>query len=522
MERNEERLAEAEAALKQARANLAKELEHKKKAEQLRAAESSKLKEETAKTEQLTAQLKKARNDLEKLEKKKKQNETRIGTLEAAKFHLEDKVKNLQKELDLVKKKAAEDRSKAEKEKKRDAEHKHRLNSEALERETERDRERLQYERFRRDAKNREEKWEKERKQRMTQIVALLERARLAEDAQAEMMMTADALEKTHDEAAIILTEAEGNSKRSRTHSNVEMIRRIVAGWKCAHDGCVSAISQARSDLDAACDAIRKGQKTPAQLTDLKIPSTSVSPKIARLPPVEVMQPSMPACPTAITSVSRVIQAPPAGVIGQPRTLQNNRYSSLVLPRGNAPESPSNTHVPQSLSFSSLSVSGNLSTAPPPTTQLFERSSMKQPLPIGARPGLVPTPATLPMEDTAVPSTAAPAASPWSWATPFGNLADILPLRYASEHTQPLLQQTTHHEILRNGASSDLSQIRAPPGFSLGWGRVNGSSTSSQSQSLNQNSSVWRGTTGNAAAPPGQQQDECSAVDKYPMQFFYN
>lgn len=42
---------------------------------------------------------------------------TRIGTLEAEKFDLEDKVKSLKKELDLVKKKAAEDRSKAKKDK---------------------------------------------------------------------------------------------------------------------------------------------------------------------------------------------------------------------------------------------------------------------------------------------------------------------------------------------------------------------------------------------------------------------
>ncbi|EYB88090.1 hypothetical protein Y032_0252g209 [Ancylostoma ceylanicum] len=522
MKRNEEKLTETEAALKQARADLAKELEHKKKAEQLRVAESSKLKEETAKTEQLTAQLKEARSNLKKMEKKTKQDETRIGTLEAEKFDLEDKVKSLKKELDLVKKKAAEDRSKAKKEKERDAEQVRRLESEALEREAERDRERQQYEEFRRDVKNREQKWEKERKQHMAQIAALLERARSAEVAQVGMMLTTGvtALEKTRDEAALNLTEAEDNLKRARTHSDMETMRRSVAEWKCAHDDCVSAISQARSDFEAACDAIRKGQRTLAQLTDLKIPSTPLLPKVVRLPPVQVVQPSTPACPTAATSVSSVIQPPPAGVIGQPRTPQNNRYSSHVSPRDNAPGSSSNTHVPQSPSSSSRSVSGNLSTAPPPTAQLFERSPMKQPLPIGVRPGPVPTPATLPMDDTAVPSAAAPAASPWSWSTPLGNLADIRPLRPASEHAHPLLQQSTHHEMWRNGASSDASQVRAPPGYSLGWGGVNGSSISSPSQGLNQNSSFWRGATGNAAVPPGQQQYKYSAADKYPMQYF--
>ncbi|KAL6735161.1 hypothetical protein Aduo_005629 [Ancylostoma duodenale] len=522
MKRNEEKLTETEAALKQARADLAKELEHKKKAEQLRVAESSKLKEETAKTEQLTAQLKEARNNLKKMEKKTKQDETRIGTLEAEKFDLEDKVKSLKKELDLVKKKAVEDRSKAKKEKERDADQVRRLESEALEREAERDRERQQYEDLRRDVKNREQKWEKERKQHMAQMAALLERARTAEVAQVGMMLTAGvtALEKTRDEAALNLTEAEDNLKRARTHSDMETMRRSVAEWKCAHDDCVSAISQARSDFEAACDAIRKGQRTLAQLTDLKIPSAPVLPKVVRLPPVQVVQPSTPACPTATTSVSSVIQPPPAGVIGQPRTPQNNRYSSHVSPRDNAPGSSSNTHVPQSPSSSSRSVSGNLSTAPPPTAQLFERSPMKQPLPIGVRPGPVPTPATLPMDDTAVPSAAAPAASPWSWSTPLGNLADIRPLRPASEHAHPLLQQTTHHEMWRNGASSDSSQVRAPPGYSLGWGGVNGSSISSPSQGLNQNSSFWRGATGNAAVPPGQQQYKYSAADKYPMQYF--
>lgn len=107
MKRNEEKLAETEAACKQARTDLLKEVEHRKKvilhiwvlayidvilywklyknnspsgifylkAEQLRMAESSKLKEETAKTEQLTAQLKEARSNLKKMEKKTKQDE---------------------------------------------------------------------------------------------------------------------------------------------------------------------------------------------------------------------------------------------------------------------------------------------------------------------------------------------------------------------------------------------------------------------------------------------------------------
>lgn len=41
----------------------------------------------------------------------------RIGTLEAEKLELEDRVKSLKKELDQIKKKAADDRSKAKKEK---------------------------------------------------------------------------------------------------------------------------------------------------------------------------------------------------------------------------------------------------------------------------------------------------------------------------------------------------------------------------------------------------------------------
>ncbi|KAK6734239.1 hypothetical protein RB195_017801 [Necator americanus] len=519
MKRNEEKLTETEAALKQARADLAKELEHKKKAEQLRMAESSKLKEETAKTEQLTAQLKEARNNLKKMEKKTKQDETRIGTLEAEKFDLEDKVKSLKKELDQIKKKAAEDRSKAKKEKERDAEQVRRLESEALEREAERDRERQQHEEFRRDAKNREQKWEKERKQHMSQIAALIERARSAEVAQVGMMLSAgvNVLEKTRDEAALNLAEAEDNLKRARTHSDMETMRRSVAEWKCAHDDCVSAISQARSEFEAACDAIRKGQRTLAQLTDLKIPSAPALPKVVRLPPVQVVQPSTPACPATTTSVSSVIQPPPAGVIGQPRTPQNNRYSSHVSPRDSTSASSSSAHVPQSPSSSSRSVSGNLPTAPPPTAQLFERSPMKQPLPIGVRPGPVPTPASLPMDDSAVPSAATPAASPWSWSTPLGNLADIRPLRPASEQAHPLLQQQTHHEMWRNGTTTDSSQVRAPPGYNLGWGGVNGSSISSPSQSLNQNSSFWRGAAGGGGVPPGQQQYKYSAADKYPM-----
>ncbi|PIO70658.1 hypothetical protein TELCIR_07478 [Teladorsagia circumcincta] len=242
MKRNEEKLAETEAACKQAKSDLVKEMEHRKKvlfsiihaqdlflkmneclknvyhlkAEQLRMAESSKLKEETAKTEQLTAQLKEARSNLKKMEKKSKQDETRIGTLEAEKIELEDRVKSLKKELDQVKKKAAEDRSKAKKEKERDAEQVRRLESETLEREAERDRERQQHDEYRREMKNREQKWEKERKQHLSQIASLIDRARSAEVAQVGMMLTAgvSVLEKTRDEAALNLAEAEDNLKR--------------------------------------------------------------------------------------------------------------------------------------------------------------------------------------------------------------------------------------------------------------------------------------------------------------------
>ncbi|KJH48254.1 hypothetical protein DICVIV_05666 [Dictyocaulus viviparus] len=547
MKRNEEKLAETEAAWKQARADLMKELEHKKKAEQLRMAESSKLKEETAKTEQLSAQLKEARSNLKKMEKKAKQDETRIGTLEAEKFDLEDKVKSLKKELDQIKKKAAEDRSKAKKEKERDAEQMRRLESEALEREGERDRERQQHEEFRRDVKNREQKWEKERKQHMSQIASLLERARSAEVAQVGMMLTAgvSVLEKTRDEAALNLTEAEDNLKRARTHSDMETMRRSVAEWKCAHDDCVSAINQTRTEFEAACESIRKGQRTLIQLTDLKVPSPPTLPKVVRLPPVQVVQPSTPASTASTTPLSTVIQPPPAGVIGQPRTPQSNRYSShgsvaknisdlpqigktkvsfilTVSPRDTTPTT-SNSHVSQTPSSSTRSVSGNLSSAPPPTAQLFERSPMKQPLPIGVRPGPVPTPATLPIDESTVPSATAPAASPWSWSTPLGNLADIRPLRPTSEQAHPLLQQQSHHEIWRNGTTTDSSQVRAPPGYNLGWGGVNGNSIASPaSQGLNQNSSFhnWRGSTGSTAVPPSQPQYKYSPADKYPMHYF--
>ncbi|WKX96437.1 hypothetical protein Q1695_012688 [Nippostrongylus brasiliensis] len=526
MKRNEEKLAETEAACKQARTDLAKEVEHRKKAEQLRMAEAAKLKEETSKTEQLTAQLKEARSNLKKMEKKAKQDETRIGTLEADKLELEDKVRALKKELDQVKKKAADDRSKAKKDKERDAEQVRRLESEALEREAERDRERQQHEELRREMKNREQKWEKERKQQLSQIASLIERSRAAEVAQVGMMLTAgvSVLEKTRDEAALNLAEAEDNLKRARTHSDMETMRRSVAEWKCVHEDCVSAISQARTEFEAACDAIRKGQRSLAQLTDLKVPTAPTLPKVVRLPPVQVVQPSTPACTTTTTSVSAAIPPPPAGVIGQPRTPQNNRYSSHVSPRDNPPASTSNSHVPQSPSTSSRSVSGSLSSAPPPTAQLFERSPMKQPLPIGVRPGPVPTPATIPMDDSAVPS--APAASPWSWSTPLGNLADIRPLRPASEQAHPLLQQTSHHELWRNGNPSDSSQVRAPPGYNLGWGGVNGSSMGAPSpsqQGLIQNNSFhnWRGAAGNTAVPPGQPQYKYSPADnKYPMQYF--
>ncbi|VDL77412.1 unnamed protein product [Nippostrongylus brasiliensis] len=526
MKRNEEKLAETEAACKQARTDLAKEVEHRKKAEQLRMAEAAKLKDETSKTEQLTAQLKEARSNLKKMEKKAKQDETRIGTLEADKLELEDKVRALKKELDQVKKKAADDRSKAKKDKERDAEQVRRLESEALEREAERDRERQQHEELRREMKNREQKWEKERKQQLSQIASLIERSRAAEVAQVGMMLTAgvSVLEKTRDEAALNLAEAEDNLKRARTHSDMETMRRSVAEWKCVHEDCVSAISQARTEFEAACDAIRKGQRSLAQLTDLKVPTAPTLPKVVRLPPVQVVQPSTPACTTTTTSVSAAIPPPPAGVIGQPRTPQNNRYSSHVSPRDNPPASTSNSHVPQSPSTSSRSVSGSLSSAPPPTAQLFERSPMKQPLPIGVRPGPVPTPATIPMDDSAVPS--APAASPWSWSTPLGNLADIRPLRPASEQAHPLLQQTSHHELWRNGNPSDSSQVRAPPGYNLGWGGVNGSSMGAPSpsqQGLIQNNSFhnWRGAAGNTAVPPGQPQYKYSPADnKYPMQYF--
>ncbi|VDM54203.1 unnamed protein product [Angiostrongylus costaricensis] len=183
----------------------------------------------------------------------------------------------------------------------------------------------------------------------------------------------------------------------ARTHSDMETMRRSVAEWKCAHDDCVSTISQTRIEFEAACESIRKGQRTLAQLTDLKVPSPPVLPKVVRLPPVQVVQPSTPACTTISTSVSAVIQPPPAGVIGQPRTPQSNR------------------------------------------------------------PG--PAPATLPLDESAVPSAAAPAASPWSWSTPLGSLADIRPLRPASEQAHPLLQQQSHHEIWRNGTTTDSSQV---------------------------------------------------------------
>ncbi|KIH60702.1 hypothetical protein ANCDUO_09036 [Ancylostoma duodenale] len=445
MKRNEEKLAETEAALKQARADLANELEHKKKTEELRLTDSFKLKEEIAKTEQLTAELKEVLNNLKDMEKKTKQDETRIVTLEAEKFDLEDEVKSLEKELELVKKKDAKDRSKEMKEKRRNAYKVRGLVSEALERETKRYRERQQYEDFKRVVENHEKMWEKERRQHMAQIAALRERVRSAEVAQVEMLLTtaATALEKTRDEGALNLTEAEDNLKRVRIHSDMETMRRSVAEWERAQDHCVHAISQARSDFEAACDAIRKEQRNLAKPSDLKIPLTPILPKVVRLPPVQMVQPSTPACPTATTSVSTTIQ-PPAGVIRQPLIPQNNRYSSYVSPRDNAPGSLPITRVPQ-----------------PP-------SSSSRPVSVA------------------------------------------------------LLQQTTHHEMWKNGASSDHSQVRAPPGFSLGWGGVGGSSMSSQVYGLNENILFWRGAPGNAAAPPDQQQYQHYAADNYPMQYFDN
>lgn len=57
------------------------------KAEQLRVAESSKLKEETAKTEQLTGQLKEARSNLKKMEKKAKQDEYVFSRTSCGRVH---------------------------------------------------------------------------------------------------------------------------------------------------------------------------------------------------------------------------------------------------------------------------------------------------------------------------------------------------------------------------------------------------------------------------------------------------
>uniref|UniRef100_A0A1I7XB16 Kinesin motor domain-containing protein n=1 Tax=Heterorhabditis bacteriophora TaxID=37862 RepID=A0A1I7XB16_HETBA len=204
----------------------------------------------------------------------------RVATLQSENLELEDRVKAIKKELEQVKKKSSEERAKMKKDREKDADQLRRHESEALERDAERDRERQLHDDKIREWKSKEQKWDKRlsstgKKQLSAQLVTLAERARSAELAQLEVTLSSGiaALERAREEAAANHMEAEDNFKRARTHSDMETMRRSVAEWKTVQDECLNSIRMVKCDFESAIDSIRKGHRTLAQYADLKVSS---------------------------------------------------------------------------------------------------------------------------------------------------------------------------------------------------------------------------------------------------------
>ena len=166
--------------------------------------------------ESLTQQLKDARNGMKKAEKKAKQEETKNATLLADKLDLEDKLKTAKKEMDQMKKKSTEERNNAKKQKDRDTEIIRRLENENAEKEAEKEREKCIFEEKLRDARTKENKAEKERKQALSNLSAANDRARAAEAAQVPLLYAIQQyrFDKAQEEVQSGLAEAEKNLKR--------------------------------------------------------------------------------------------------------------------------------------------------------------------------------------------------------------------------------------------------------------------------------------------------------------------
>ncbi|PAV85066.1 hypothetical protein WR25_04498 isoform F [Diploscapter pachys] len=350
---NEKRMQEMEKRCNQMKTEMQKETEKIKKIETMYNQEKAKHKAEVEAKDQLQMQLKEVRKQLTKAEKKHKQDENRINTLQQENTELDEKNKNLRKEFEAFKKKVADERTKTKKDKEKDTETIRRLEQEVGDKESERDREKQVNDEAHKQTRMKEQKWERERRQYTSQLSAMnvfVERAKQAECQLMENKYNSNigTLQKAREEAQVNLAEAEENLKKATTHADMELMRRSVAEWTQAVQDCEHLVQSTKHTFEQAIDAIRKGIKTMvACQEECKIPEVPVMPKIVRLPPVQVVQPVAPVIP-------------PQGVIGQPRTSQQNRVRDSS-PRRQQSSSPSAspTKAPQPSSCSSTSVSSS-------------------------------------------------------------------------------------------------------------------------------------------------------------------
>jgi len=157
-----------------------------------------------------------------------------------------------------------------------------------------------------------------------------------------------------------------------------------MAEWRATEEELEKMCRNVKTDYETAIDSVKKGTRMLSQFTDLKLPAPVSLPKMVRLPPVQVVQPSTP---VSLTPVAAIV-APPAGVIGQ-RALSR---------QGCFPNGVANDAQASSNGLMQSGVQG-----------MLNNSFTRAPSP----------PAGSPFKG------ATPTGSPWSWNSPLGNLSDI-------------------------------------------------------------------------------------------------
>ncbi|CAI5441009.1 unnamed protein product [Caenorhabditis angaria] len=234
-------------------------------------------------------EIKDVRNTLKKAENRATKEENRANSNQIQLNDAEEKAKSLRKELDSVKKKSAEERTKTKKEKDRDTQTIRAQANEINAREKERDRAMGDLE----DMRKVKDRVEKENGRLNSQLGQMVDRARSAEASVLEARMSGclDVLNRRKTELQSGFDETQKNLNIVRQASDRDLLRKSLTEWRTALDKCDQHIRSTTSQYESSIKNVRSGSSTLSQIGDIKIPSDPL-PKLVKPPPVQVVAPS--------------------------------------------------------------------------------------------------------------------------------------------------------------------------------------------------------------------------------------